>query len=205
MAYPSDLSSRLSGMGFVSGVDFRVEDNGSGTLVLLWLSGQPMPSEATINAFDMSPAAVLLRLNEAQRAIGVAAIDANRVFSLNVDRAITITANDQINLLLNAIPRAIQSLTRSGTTATATTPSAHGLNGTTSVGITGADVAAYNGIKSITVTGATTFTFTVAGSPATPAAGSIFYALTGSAPPLPRTDAQALTSVKNKITSGAVD
>jgi hypothetical protein len=193
----------LIGMGYVLDTDFVAHADH-----IEWLSGQPMPSQATINAFDLSPAAVLARLNEAQRAIGVAAIDANRDFSLKVDRAITITANDQVNLLLNTIPRAIQSITRSGTTATATTPSAHGLgpNGTQmSVGITGADVAAYNGLKNITVASGTTFTYTVAGSPATPAAGSIFYALTGGAPPLPRTDAQALDSVKNKITSGAVD
>lgn len=60
-------------------------------------------------------------------------------------------------------------ITRSGTTATATTADGtpHGLTTATSYAISGANEAAYNGTFTITVTSATTFTFTVTVTPAT--------------------------------------
>jgi len=67
----------------------------------------------------------------------------------------------------------ISSITRSSTTATATTGSAHGYSTGDQVNIRGADQTAYNIDAVITVTGATTFTYTVAGSPTTPATGGI--------------------------------
>lgn len=73
----------------------------------------------------------------------------------------------------NFIRFTITSLTRSGTTATATCSAAHGKTGTfigTMDPNNAATLAAYNiAGKVCTVTGPTTFTFTVAGSPATPA------------------------------------
>ena len=68
---------------------------------------------------------------------------------------------------------AISSITRSGTTATATTAAAHGLATGERANIRGADQADYNGDFTVTSTGATTFTFTVDGSPATPATGTM--------------------------------
>ena len=62
----------------------------------------------------------------------------------------------------------ILSITRSGTTATVTTVSDHGLSTSSSVTISGATQTDYNITAAITVTSATTFTYTVAGSPATP-------------------------------------
>lgn len=64
-------------------------------------------------------------------------------------------------------------ITRSGTTATVTTPSPHGFATGRIVEIEGANETAYNGRFTATVTGATTFTYTVAGAPATPATGSM--------------------------------
>ena len=64
-------------------------------------------------------------------------------------------------------------ITRSGTTATATTTGAHGFATNDIVTIAGAVQSEYNGAHRITVTGATTFTYTVAGAPATPATGTI--------------------------------
>ena len=64
-------------------------------------------------------------------------------------------------------------ITRSGTTATATTSTDHGLSSSVGVTIAGANEAAYNGLKDITVTAADKYTYTVAGSPATPATGVI--------------------------------
>ena len=67
----------------------------------------------------------------------------------------------------------VTSITRSGTTATVTLPVAHLLKDMTVVRISGATQTDYNGDFAITVTGATTFTYTVANSPATPATGTI--------------------------------
>jgi len=64
-------------------------------------------------------------------------------------------------------------ITRSGATATVTTSVNHTLSTGMSVTIAGATQTDYNGTYTITVTGATTFTYTVANSPATPATGTI--------------------------------
>ena len=64
-------------------------------------------------------------------------------------------------------------LVRVGTTVTGTTATAHNLGSNVTVTITGADQAEYNGSFEVTVTGLDTFTYTVEGSPATPATGTI--------------------------------
>lgn len=70
---------------------------------------------------------------------------------------------------------AITSITRSGTTATVTTTTNHGLSGTFELTIQGADQTDYNGSFTCTTTGVNTFTYTVANSPTTPATGTIAY------------------------------
>lgn len=70
-------------------------------------------------------------------------------------------------------------ITRSGTTATVTTSSPHGLVKRAKYNIAGADQAEYNGAKDVTVTGANTLTFQVVGTPATPATGTITGGLAG--------------------------
>lgn len=64
------------------------------------------------------------------------------------------------------------SITRSGATATVT-HTAHGLDSGEKVTIRGANEQEYNGIFTITVTGANSYTYTVSGTPATPATGTI--------------------------------
>jgi hypothetical protein len=64
-------------------------------------------------------------------------------------------------------------LTRSNSTATVNTPVNHGLSSGNKVAIYGASPTAYNGVKTITVVDANTFTFSVSGSPSTPATGTI--------------------------------
>ena len=68
---------------------------------------------------------------------------------------------------------AVTSITRSGATATVTTTATNSLQTGDSVIIAGANQAEYNGTFTITVTGGTTFTYTVSGTPATPATGTI--------------------------------
>ena len=69
----------------------------------------------------------------------------------------------------------VSSITRSSTTATVTTSSAHGLSNGNYILISGATQSEYNGLFSITVTGATTFTYTVSVAAVTPATGTILY------------------------------
>lgn len=84
--------------------------------------------------------------------------------------------------LLNAVlvngytTASLTSITRSGTTATATLAVA---NSTMVSGhyrtISGAVETAYNGVFQVTVVNSTTFTYTVSGSPTTPATGTILH------------------------------
>lgn len=67
----------------------------------------------------------------------------------------------------------ISSITRSGSTATVTTTSNHNLATGVSVTIAGASQTEYNITATITVISNTQFTYTVSGSPATPATGTI--------------------------------
>lgn len=69
-------------------------------------------------------------------------------------------------------PKAVTSITNSGTTATVT-QTAHGYATGQAVEIAGATPSTYNGQKTITSTGANTYTFVTSGSPASPATGTI--------------------------------
>jgi hypothetical protein len=69
----------------------------------------------------------------------------------------------------------VTSITRSSTTATVTTAASHGLATGAFVLISGAAQTEYNGVHLATVTGAAEFTYPVAGSPATPATGTILW------------------------------
>jgi hypothetical protein len=71
--------------------------------------------------------------------------------------------------------RPITTITRVSTTATATVASTADLRTGDSLLISGATQSQYNGTKVITVTTPTHFTYTVSGSPATPATGSPVY------------------------------
>lgn len=87
----------------------------------------------------------------------------------------TTTSGDTIA----ATSLSVTSLTRSGSLATATTDSDHGLSSFVPVTISGADQTEYNVTDAkITVTGLRTFTYTVSGSPVTPATGTILAGFT---------------------------
>lgn len=75
--------------------------------------------------------------------------------------------------------QAITSITRSGNTATVTSTAAHLLTTGDLVSITGAIQTDYNVEAYVTVTGASTFTYTVANSPATPATGLPVFRIAG--------------------------
>jgi len=67
----------------------------------------------------------------------------------------------------------VVSITRSSTTASVTTLTAHGFASTDYVTIAGATPSGYNGKVKVTVTAPTTFTYTVNGTLTTPATGTI--------------------------------
>jgi hypothetical protein len=69
--------------------------------------------------------------------------------------------------------KSVSSLTRSGTTATATTATAHGYSVDDVILNAGADQGDYNGEFRITAVTTTTYTFELANSPTTPATGTI--------------------------------
>jgi head-tail adaptor len=69
--------------------------------------------------------------------------------------------------------RAVSSLTRSGAVATVTMSTPHNYQSGDYLQLAGAGQAEYNVKAKITVTGTGTFTFPVAGSPASPATGTI--------------------------------
>lgn len=77
------------------------------------------------------------------------------------------------NRLVGTSALTLTSLTRSGATATATCPTAHGWVTDQQITIAGAAQSDYNGAHIITVTSTTVFTFTVSGSPVTPATGTV--------------------------------
>lgn len=79
----------------------------------------------------------------------------------------------QASATVTAETLSVSSITRSGTTATATFADDHGLaSGNTPV-ISGAVQTEYNGTQTITVLSSTTLSYEVSGSPATPATGTI--------------------------------
>lgn len=81
---------------------------------------------------------------------------------------------EQITILTsNPVAVSVSSITRASQVATVTTASAHGFTTGDYVTMAGAAQSEYNGEVQITVTGATTFTYTVSGSPASPATGTI--------------------------------
>jgi hypothetical protein len=96
--------------------------------------------------------------------------------STNTDTTIEYTSTStDVSGSFQTLQFPITSVTRSSTTATVTTPVKHGLDDGQKVILTGADQSDYNGEKTITVASDSTFTFTVSGSPTTPATGTIKY------------------------------
>lgn len=95
-------------------------------------------------------------------------------------------------------PITILSITRSGSTATATTAFPHGLLENQRVTVSGATQTEYNITAQVFPTDQTTFTYTVAGAPATPATGAPVYSLVTTARGLPAALSNQAFGVKLK-------
>ena len=89
----------------------------------------------------------------------------------------TATAGSLISILdgvlVNGYGAQTVSITRNANTASVTIPVAHGLKTGTFVNISGATQTEYNGDFAITVSGSSSFSYTVTGTPVTPATGTI--------------------------------
>lgn len=92
-----------------------------------------------------------------------------RVTAKDADSAAAI---ESARVMLRAAAGTTVTISRSGSTATVA-HTAHGYLTGQKVVISGADQGEYNGLFSITVTGANEYTYTVAGTPASPATGTI--------------------------------
>lgn len=103
--------------------------------------------------------------------------------TINVKDAITGSNIQNARVFIQAIAggpfpyNASVSITRSGSTATVT-HTLHGLTTNDKIVIKGADQQEYNGVHDITVTGTNSYTFTVTGTPTTPATGTILASFT---------------------------
>jgi hypothetical protein len=138
----------------------------------------------------------------------------NRSIQFNYDDdnlavGVAITTSTFRLIPIGATAKRLLSLTRTTTTATATTgaynetgtlvAAPHGFSTGQYVTVAGADQTDYNLTAQITVTGATTFTYTVANSPTTPATGTLVYG-----GPSPILDNASLTDT-NRNTTVRVD
>ena len=94
----------------------------------------------------------------------------------NLDAGVTIASSTFVIAAYKPEAISVSSITRSGTAATVTTASAHGLTTNDWVTIAGAAQSDYNVTAQVTVLTATTFTYTVANAPTTPATGTIICA-----------------------------
>lgn len=93
--------------------------------------------------------------------------------------ALSGTAGDLVNVLdkclVTGYSGSVTSITRSGGTATVTTPVAHNLLTGQSVIISGANETDYNGTFTVTVLTNVTFSYTIPGTPSTPATGTLLF------------------------------
>ena len=129
----------------------------TGTVTLNVLNGGDTPTYKTAGAAVVVSNSKTLTIT-VREADGGAAVENARVF-LEADAGGALPSDSPV------------AITRSGSTATVT-HLAHGLQTGDRVAIRGALQDEYNGLKTITVTGVNSYTYTVSGSPTTPATGS---------------------------------
>lgn len=93
---------------------------------------------------------------------------------------------------------AVTSIIRTGSLATVTTTVDHGIASNVAVTISGAVQTEYNGVQTIIVTAANQFEFEVAGTPVTPATGTILAGFTSANVPLQSDDFETTDTTVNQ-------
>lgn len=140
---------------------------------------------------------------QATKAAGIANIEGtattvipnNTQFTNSIGNTYITTASSTITTTIQNVT----TLTRTGQTAKATFASNHNLASNMTVTIAGAVQTEYNGSYKITVTSPTTFEYTITGSPATPATGTITTTATYAALSIE----SVTTGASNNLESGA--
>lgn len=158
--------------GFIDGCGAMAHALG---FVVRDLEQELFPQNATDEFLDRWGSYENLTRNPATGATGFVSLNGTVATVINAGELFTGSNSIVYSVLspaaVETVSLLISSLTRSGTTATAITPTPHKLATGMSTAIAGADQAAYNGTFPVTVTGANSFTYQVSGAPATPATG----------------------------------
>lgn len=160
--------------GFIDGCGAMAHALG---FVVRDLEQEMFPQTATDEFLDRWGVYEDLPRNPATGASGFVSLNGTVATTINAGEQFT-GSNDVVYSVISpaaveVVALLLSSLTRSGTTATAITPTPHRLATGMTVTISGAAQAQYNISAAVTVIGANTFTYQVAGAPATPATGSI--------------------------------
>jgi type IV pilus assembly protein PilY1 len=159
----SDLTDLALGLTGNSSSVSSISRNG--TTVTMVLSAAPSPALTNGQAVTVS---------------GSSNVELNGTFTISLVNATTFTytivesppspSTGTYTASIPSTPKAVTTLTRSGTTVTATVPS-HGWTTGTNVTMGGANEPEYNGTYAITHTGTNTFTYTMIDSPRTASTG----------------------------------
>lgn len=141
------------------------------------LEQELFPQTATDEFLDRWGAYEDLTRNSATGASGFISLNGTVATVINAGEQFTGSNNVVYSVLspaaVETVALLLTSLTRVGTTATANTATPHRLATGMSMTVSGAVQTEYNGTFPIMVTGPNTYTYQVAGSPATPATGTI--------------------------------
>jgi uncharacterized phage protein gp47/JayE len=174
---PNIRNSAIGGIG--AGMAAGFDENND---VLLEIFKQLFPQTATGEYLEIWASFFGITRNSAVKAFG------NIVFTgvatttvplgTLIQKADDTQFETQIEAPVAASSISVSGITRSGSVATVTTASEHGLATGVSVTISGADQTDYNITAIITVTGLSTFTYAVSGTPTTPATGTILCSFT---------------------------
>ena len=159
--YDSDTSSVHTG-GAITGNEAIYVNIASGSPMDLNISGGTTPSVASAGV------TVNVVANPITVAVTTKDVDGTVVGSVNV--LLKAASGGSGILPVNAT---VNTITRSGTIATATHSAVHNMSTGDKVYIQGADQGVYNGVFTITVTTTTAYTYTIASDPGTDATGTL--------------------------------
>ena len=157
----SDFTVTLDDCTFDKTGTFEIESDGSGDIVVDLTGTSTLLSSTDVTATGGGSITV--------RNLRTVTITVNDTAGSNIENAYVILEADTGGDL--PVAESV-TITRSGSTATVT-HTAHGIPDGKKVAIRGANQDEYNGVFAITVTGANSYTYTVSGTPATPATGTI--------------------------------
>lgn len=161
-------SNTFSGYGSTASTDAVVYNNSGGAVTINVSSGATPTYRNGAGATTTIVAGAVTVAAKAVTAAGVA-IQGARVILLASDGSGAFPFEESVTI------------TRASTTATVS-HSAHGMTNNDKIAIDGADQDEYNGVKTITFIDSNSYSFTVSGSPTTPATGTLtgtFVAISG--------------------------